>query len=110
MPGLGTAAIVAAVLLDLLWWVVADRSVRRSGGGRWLRALVLLFAAFQAVWLVWFLRPPAFTGHPLATSAFDLANAAWHLLIAPLTVLVAGAGRLIRALRGYNAESAGGAR
>jgi hypothetical protein len=82
--------------LDVLWWLVADRAVRRAGWNPTARLFPLLFGALQIAWLVSFAVEPPFDPTPSSPNAADLAGLVWHLLLAPLTLLTAMTGILLR--------------
>src|SRR6266566_7377338 len=81
-----TLILILLPSLNLLWWFIADRKVRKLKFARRYRAFVAVFAGSQLILFWWVILarwnglrtlPPV----PLLASIF-----LWHLLIVPITL------------------------
>jgi uncharacterized protein len=94
-----TAIIPALLLLDFLWWLLADRMLRNAGFRGRLRILHSLFFGFQLAALLAVLASRRSELWDVLPKFVTTAVYLWHLLILPLLLPLLAIGAIVALLR-----------
>ncbi len=74
---------VLVILLDIIWWLWADRRLRPLPAARWWRLLLALFMATMIATLVLPIAWPraGFGGNGVMPMMLRIAQLLWHLIV-----------------------------
>lgn len=86
------------LLLDVLWWWLADRRVRRLRHAALWRTLVGIFALGQLGFIVGMIVAPEITrrSHHVLPTPVHAAVYLWHLIVLPASMLLMGGWALLK--------------